>query len=446
VAGALVSRLKAFASNLLLDFPWPLAFMLHGWKRLDPWKPWKVRRVRRTIRAAREARLRPRTARQAVFIADTPRMREAKIARALKEIGWEVILLHRKPAPFDPAFYFSRSERYGDAWSALEIASRYSPEAYHVFVALMYETASVFVRQRPGPVVVDSCDLLAGMKSPWYIERFHPGQRALERYCLENADGICSRDLQVQFLRKKFRYRRGGPTIFLPDLTLAAPPEKAARRNDGEIHVVLMGIIGIERIQPYWPDAHYLKLIEAIVEGGVHFHLYANAPLRRGNFEATFAQYRALERRNPRFHFHTTVPLPQLLREMAGYDFGLHTAGSMLNYRPTPYSGHLRASYDAAVTNRQFDYIQAGLPIILHDGRVATWVLSRLGVVHNADPGLMADPMRWLRQRLPTPEQREKLARASDKIRMTSQIPRLETFYRTISAAAQAPPRETSAR
>jgi hypothetical protein len=438
-SGSLVSRFKQAVSYLILDFPWPLAVMLHWWKLADPIKPWKFLRVRRTREAAREARLRPRTPRQAVFISDTPRMREAKIAHALKEIGWEVILLHRKPAPFETAFYFSRSERYGDAWSALEIASAYTPAAYHVFVALMYETASVFVRHRPGPVVVDSCDLLAGMKSPWYIRRFYPGQQGLERYCLENADGVCSRDLQVQYLRKKFRYRRGGPTIFLPDLTLAAPPEKRERRDpSGELHVVLMGIIAIERIHPYWQDTHFFKLIRAIVEGGVHFHLYANAPLRRGDFERTFAEYLQLAKRNPRFHFHTPVPLSQLLQEMAGYDFGLHTAGNMLNYRPTPHCGHLRPIYDAAVTNRQFDYLQAGLPIILHDGKAATWVFSRLGVVHHPDEGLITRPLQWLQERVPSPEQRQKLKRASEKIRMTTQIPRLERFYGRLSSSPKA--------
>ena len=419
--------------SALQGFPWPLLPMRALWRKYDTLKPWKFFRVRAAMRACRDARGRPRTERQVVFVSDAPRMREAKIARGLRAAGWEVILLYRQATGIDLPFYFTRTEQYGDRWDALERASRYSPQAYHAFVCLGYDTAAAFVRHRPGPVIVDSSDLLKGMKSPWYLRKYFPGQVSQERYCLENADGICCRDLQVQYIRKTFGYRKSARTIFFPDLSLAEAPGPTRRpAPDSEIHVVLIGIIAIEQFLRYWPDSHFLKVAETLTRNGVHFHLYASSPLHRGKFELTFSGYLKLARRNPFFHFHKPVPLPRLLEEMSGYTFGLHIAGSMLHFRPTPFSGHLRPCYDWSVTNRQFDYLQAGLPIILHDGRLPTWVISRLGVAIPPDPGFLTSPARWLRQRLPDAAQRRKLDRARGRINIMLQIPRLERFYRSI--------------
>src|SRR4051794_6565288 len=70
--------------------------------------------------------LRKRTdARLVVFIADYPRGRVAKLAFALRQCGWRVVLLYKHKSIFDTAAYFDEVVRYTDAWQALTLATRY---------------------------------------------------------------------------------------------------------------------------------------------------------------------------------------------------------------------------------------------------------------------------------------------------------------------------------
>ena len=427
--------IRTIASTLLGAFPWPLCPMRALWKGCDSLKPWKFLRARAAVRSAAGARRRARSDRTLVFVSDAPRMREAKLAKGLRAAGWDVTLLYGRRPGFDLDYYFTRAEGYRDPWDALDRASRLSPVAFHVFVALQYHLASEFVRHRPGPVVIDSSDVLQGMKSSWYHRKYLPGQAALERFCLEQADGICSRDLQVQYLKRVLGYRFKGKVLFFPDLTI---PETEARRpaikdGRGEIHVALIGIIGLERFQPYWKDAHVLKIAQALARDRVHFHLYGTAPMQWQGYEYTYADYLALARETPYFHLHRPVPLTQLLEELRSYDFGIHVAGPRLHFDYGRHSGHTRASYDCTVTNRHFDYLQAQLPIILHNGRLASWVVSRLGVALHPDAGFLEAPREWLAQRRPDEAQREKLARAPEAIALMRHIPRLERFYRSLA-------------
>ena len=178
--------------------------------------PWSVRqpvwgcriaiakwwRMRRAVGAATIAARRPRQSNQIVFVSDRPSSREAKLAHGLRQAGWQVVLLYKTPPAFEAARYFQHAHGYRDEWEALAWCARYRPVAFHVFSTWEFDVAARLVRHRPGKIVFDDYDVMVGMLREEYVGRDFRRQVALERYCLENADGLCCRSLETQFAKR----------------------------------------------------------------------------------------------------------------------------------------------------------------------------------------------------------------------------------------------------
>jgi hypothetical protein len=404
------------------------------WKNWDRYKPWKLRRAGAAVRASAEARARAVHSRRVVYVSDIPRIREVKLARALRGLGWETILLSRDAPGLDVFDAFSSQYRYGDAWEALTLASRLEPVAHHVFAGWSYHTAAAFVRHRPGKIVVDPYDILEGMARASYLKRRYPGQTGLERYCLENADGVCCRSLETQYLKRSRGYRYRGKRIFFPDFSLPRTSAEPTVKEEG-IHVVQIGGFALEKYDPGFKYHHYLKLARALAEDGVHFHIYGLAGVRAGGFEETYSDYFELARETGRVHVHRPVPLPQLIAEIRKFTFGLHVAGSELHFVDDD-AASLPTRYEYSMSNRVYDYFRAGLPVILFKGRFQEWIASRLGVMVHAEEGLLREPKAWLEHRLPGPELSAKLFRAQEAVLPETHIRRLATYYEALAAAA----------
>ena len=73
-----------------------------------------------------------------------------------------------------------------------------------------------FVRLRPGVVVVDTKDVVNGFVRRYVLARY-PLQERDERWCLENADGICCSDLRTQYLQRHLDFRRAFLRLLWPD-------------------------------------------------------------------------------------------------------------------------------------------------------------------------------------------------------------------------------------
>jgi hypothetical protein len=406
-------------------------------KCLDGFLPWRWRKAASARLAARKARIRPRVSRRVVFVSEIPRMREVKLGTALRSAGWEVILLSREAPPAGNEAAFSRLVRYRDRWEALLTGAALDPVVFHVFACWNYYTALEFVRRRPGPVVIDVTDVMKGLSRDDFLDLRYPGQSEMERECLEQSDGVCCRSLEVQFLKRRLGYRLRGKVLFLPDLSMGGgdrPPRTS--RDASEIHVVQIGIPAYERIAPEERDGHFLNIARRLVADGVHFHLYAGTPRHRTlSREEILADYRELERSSPYMHLHDPVPFDRLMKEMEGFTFGLHLAGESLHY-----VGNLgtstRERYDFSLANRAFDYMRAGVGMVLHNGRFINWMVRRLGVGLTADPGFLESPRSWLQDRWPSSEEWAKLEAAADKTDLRHQTPRLERFYSLVAGSA----------
>lgn len=405
------------------------------WRIWDEYKPWKRAAVSDARSAAAAARARPREARHAVFVAERVAVRQAKLACALRAAGWRVTLLVGSPPSPALAAYFPEVSRFHGPWDALEQAARFQPVAFHLFADWHYETPATFIRHAPGPVVLDINDVAAGHTIPQRLAVLYPGQEALERYCVENADAMCCRSLETQLLKSALGYRFRGPRLFFPDYTVSDAPDGPRRAADGEIHVVHTGVFIPEIVNPAGRVGHFLEVARILAADRVHFHLY-ECTGHPGTVEEVFGEYLALERETPFFHFHRFVPPDQLLADMKGYDFGLFVAGIELTFRDRDLD-YTNARADLSLPNRIFEYIRCGLPLVLHDGRFIAWYAARVGVAHVVTPEFLRAPRRWLEARIPGPAEQVKLAAGRDAVDVRRHGPRLARFYESVAARVQ---------
>jgi len=307
---------------------------------------------------------RPLTPRQVVLISDLPRGREAKIGYALKSAGWHPVLLHGNTPDFDGKRHFDETRSYSNSYDALRLACEYSPVAYHVLVNTDYRTAETLLRHRPGYVVVDSYDLVADM----YSSEFLAARPALntqlerERLCLEEADGVCARSHEYDYLARRhgYRYRR---KLSFPDgcWNQSASQEPL---HDG-VHVVYAGGITLEGCagDEFATHGHRLWLARALAEQEVHFHLYPIAAGEAEPFEKTYHAFLALGEATGFVHVYQPVPVDRVGAELSRYHFGIFVYNHLSGLPGTPCP-NTEAKLDNCTSNKFYDYLDADLPVI----------------------------------------------------------------------------------
>ncbi|MBI4445917.1 MAG: hypothetical protein HY645_08395 [Acidobacteria bacterium] len=367
-----------------------------------------------------------------VFVSNTPRAREAKVAYGLKSMGWRVVLLHKEQPNFDLFEFFDEIKTYGNEWQALSLAGEYSPLIYHVFSLMADKTAVAFVKHRPGRVIFEGNDITQtltadlGETPQW------------QRYCLENADGVSSRDLQLQHVKRKWGYRLPEKLILFAEYCWDAQGgqdsqnARQVERKNGELHVVLCGNFGIERLGGQ--EWGYLDIAREFSAAGVHFHIYPHwswyaAP--RWRFEEVFCDYLELQRKTGLIHLHPCVRMDQVVNEIRNYDFGINVI------RATIYgaglSNYTSAHHRYCGSGRNMDYLDAGLPVILTKDLAFQYaMLARYGVAIEATPVMLQNARERLQQFL-TPEVKQQIRKARTHYSIQCQISRLLRFYQSVA-------------
>jgi uncharacterized protein (UPF0262 family) len=314
---------------------------------------------------------RPAEDRLVVIISDCPRSREAKIGYALKHAGQRTVLLHRYAPTFDTSQSFEHVCHYANEWEALRLACDYSPVIYHVMVNSDYRVAKLFLRHRPGRVVVDSYDLIAGMYTDQFLSA-HPDfaeEIDRERYCLEHADGVCCRSREADVLERNLGYHIRRRLLF-PDGCWNNADCSAPGRTE-ELHIAYAGTVdaGLERRARFAACGCNLELARGLTQQGLHFHVFAASAPTCEDSDATFAVYCELERTSPYFHFHRTVAADALVQALSCFNAAISVYPEMAVPTGAPL-GLTPDKLRCCTSNKFYDYIDAGLPII-----------------HNADAG-----------------------------------------------------------
>jgi hypothetical protein len=367
--------------------------------------------------------------RRVVFVSERPGQREAKLAFGLRQSGWDVILLHRQPPGFADRSNFSDLQQFSSPWQAAELAHRAKARLFHVFAPNCDDTCVKMVNHKPGRVIVDFYDhfysVADGIPA---LEARYAVDIARQRHCIEQADAVCCRDLQMLYGRRATRPSQRAPLIYFPEycwnLTSLPGP-----RADDSIHIVQIGWMGFETRGV--EDTGCFRLFEQLVNAGCHVHVYVHPafpPIGSKDFVILFADYLRLAAATGRMHLHPTVPADILIEELSRYDFGFGLSNAMSIDIPWRTVNPRR--FPACGSSRMFDYLDAGLGLLLSPQ-------LKLMVHQFRSTGLVVDGIALLRsgrildglQRAP----RDHVAAARERLSIRRHIHRLTAFYERLA-------------
>lgn len=362
--------------------------------------------------------------RKVVFVSEQPSWREAKLAFGLRRAGWDVILLHHRRPAFSDFSAFSDLIPFSTPWEGVELAHHAKARLFHVFTPNSDLTSTLMTTHKPGRVIFDIVDYFCSVADGFpSLRRKFAADIGSQAYCLSQADAVCARDLQLQYKRKRTRAARGKPVICFPeycwnidDLPEASPAEC--------VRVVQIGWMGFERRNER--DVGCLEVFRRLVQAGCegHIYLHPSFPQRPSrDFEWLFADYLDLQAKTGRVQLHPTVPPEAIVSEISRYDLGLGMVNALTF--DMPWTSHNPARMPLCGSSRVFDYLDAGLGLLLNrSNKFMFRTFSRYGVVFDGTELVRNGRLHEVHK-----PPRDRIAAARAQLSIERQIGRLVQFY-----------------
>src|SRR3989338_1666685 len=204
------------------------------------------------------------------------------------------------------------------------------------------------------------------------IEHFWPSQKGfsekfrhfialvLEKFCLLRADKILHKGLKTELELLPFYKKIKDKPHYLfrefLDKNLVQECDRNIKlsKKDGKIHLVYVGGLYLKTlpsIESFWD--FYPK----ITAQKIHLHIYSKQP------EEIVKKLEEIERRDSYFHYEGFMEHDALIKDIPKYDYGIHLfGGGMLK----------KVDLNVAFSNKNYDYLSAGLPIIVSNNLEAT--------------------------------------------------------------------------
>lgn len=221
------------------------------------------------------------------------------------------------------------------------------------------------------PYIHDLQDTLVVYYGTTPHQRWLRAELPHERACMAGADGLVAHSLEPNegFRRYGIARKDRPPTLFFPlycddDAFVTDVPKIGGT----EVHLVYAGgVAGSHRDPRHYGNIQFFGLIRTLTSQGLHFHLYPSPT----NIRADVEEYEALAKANARFHFHAPVAQEKLAGELAKYHFGL-----LPFFKERSEQSDAKLKY--ATTLKLFNYLEAGLPIIVsRDLGYQSWLVER---------------------------------------------------------------------
>lgn len=278
------------------------------------------------------------------------------------------------------------------------------------------------VMQNSGkPVIFDAQDF-TGIS--YGIDNLDKTTMEDEKFCFENADGICRKGSQYE----TDYYRQHGYKINCPevqwldycdeDLFVDKDARKLSQ-EDGELHLVHTGTVSAD------PNNNAFKYLIPLAKGlarqKIHLHIYPNPT----EYE-TSKEYLELDKKEKYFHFHRTVPYMQVNKEIAKYDYGIlilqNVSGKIANLE----------KFKVGHGNKTFSYFEAGLPEIASD-----FLLNNNKTVLDYRAGFTINEkdisnLHNILKNVDYNKLRENVFKAREELSLRKQVYNLEEFYNKI--------------
>jgi putative sugar O-methyltransferase len=377
--------------------------------------------------------------RSILFATSLLRAREIKMATALRQLGWKVILIYVQTTPFHPERHFDVAIRARTGADAHAYAKAIAPRLCHVFSGAVDDLLVRFCREQPAPVIIDLNDVFCPALFNYCEERFEP-----TRECLERAVGLCARDVQAKRAERIDSFKLPPHKLLFPEYSWRDGPRAAGASKKGdpaEVRVVSVGTFCLETLN--MTDSGYLAIARMFAEQRIHLHIYPHwfyRRSRRSSFnwdpKRDFADFLRLEADTGYVHVHESLPLEDLARALPQYDFGLIAGGS------TALGQKLRilkpAYMESCYSGRISDYLDARLPVLInHEVGFNYRLLHRLGVAVDLAGVLQPGFREQLQSLKHDPLQAARVEEAAEHMSLERNIPRLAAFYEEIMAEDQ---------
>lgn len=312
-----------------------------------------------------------------VFIVQCYKPRVAKIAYALTLKGYKVILLLdecSKQVGFavnrnDKDKFFSKVYYFGNNEKLFRIAKKYSPLVYHIFSeSYVPDYAEFIIKNKAefGKIVFDIYDVYKDMAV--YSNKIIENR---ERLCLENADGICCRSFETQHLKRKYNYKFKHRRLLFFDYCWGdlEHDEKVTPCNE-DPNELLKIVYGGRIVSPILNNSIGLREWKAIL------FIDEICSSNRGKLviiptrscgDYYYSCFKRLSKRSSSFELKEPMDAKELIAFEKGMDYGTDTFEFASDTPEGKQNGSQRvyavkAKY--SVTNKYFDYIDAGIPFI----------------------------------------------------------------------------------
>jgi hypothetical protein len=344
-----------------------------------------------------------------LLVADKYLPRTEKIAFALHSLNkYNLILITSDRRKHKQNAYYVASYTVKSPFKTLWLVKKINPFIVHIFSSWNYDHAFFLIKHKNefnAKIVFDDYDVFAGMLRKRHTELMFPGQTRKERYCLENTDGHCCRSIETQYTKRILKYRINNNRIFFPEYMWECPVKKPEKKTNVLVYVgnFNTGVITLayELRKINWHleifSAHYAKTIA--------MHIPENLIV------------------------HDPVPAEILIEVLRSYPVAIQLPGCILDVTNSIYTEN---KYLYAASGKIFDYLEAGLPVLISDEFFQRWILKRYGAAIEIDEkNSLEDIIGKLSNFEPLLLKEEKAK--YPHLTLKNQIKRLDEFYKKLN-------------
>lgn len=360
--------------------------------------------------------------RMIVFVIMRYKPRYIKMARALQKKNFKLVFIvednifnkeNRKEIPWN-----IRTRFFHTPEEALSICQEYKPLVFHIFVEKEYSVSYFLIQNKDklGKIVYSEYDLFWG----YYRNSLKKGaERAVkrERYCFEQADGICFRDWSGKFLEEKSDFDIKGKWVMLLD---GCSNIRLKRQNRNKLHTELSicyaGEILSDKKFRKEEDKKLIRYAEKCEKEKAHLYVY---PTIKDDY--LFSEYIKMDRKMKYFHFYDPLPYSELIQRISQFDYGTGLS--------TPQQDYLdEINFRYACANKYFDYLDAEIPLIDYILERPCRMLEKMGACVRLD--LLDADFDMLRAR--KFEYKKAAILAKSKLNIDHNIMKLVEFYENL--------------
>lgn len=299
-----------------------------------------------------------------LFVQNEACIRTHKIATVMKKNGYKVFLLYTVDPPqidnadfagvYNDIYTFDTQSALVDFVENSDFDIVHSSNEPDILTNLLLMTKK--------HIVFDTHDMMS-IRRPENVEKL-----ALEFIANTASDGnIYTSDLVVDIAKKKYGLKNkeiiAWTNTVLEQEKIINSYEKLSS-IDGEIHCVYEG--GIE-VRDRLHHRFFEDIWEKIAECGIHIHFYSHA---------NYQYCKELEGKSRYFHYEGNLGTQKLIPIMTKYDCGL----AIFNVNTQN-----RIFLEIGTANKMYEYINAGIPVVVGDVRSYVDFVEKYGVGKKLD-------------------------------------------------------------